>query len=116
MAKVGRPLWIPSAADLKKTEMLAARGLTMEQIARCLGISYDTLNERSKEYTEFSEAIKIGKAKGIGEIANALYEAGKKGNIAAQQFYLSRRADWKETTEQNLSITVKQEDALKQLE
>ena len=90
----GRPKWMPP--DLDKVESLAARGLTKQQIAHCLGISYQTLNERSKEYTDFADAIKKGEAKGISIIANALYESGKSGNTTAQIFYLKCRAKWRE--------------------
>jgi len=117
MAAVGRPKWIPSDADLARVEALSARGLTKEQVARALGISYDTLNERSKEYHEFSEAIKNGQTKGIAEIANALYENAKSGNLGAQIWYLKVRGQWREPQELNLNLNIiKQEDAIKQLE
>lgn len=91
---MGRPNWIPPEPE--KVEALAARGLTEEQIAHCLGISQETLIQKKKIYSEFSEAIKRGKAKGIGEIANRLYENAKNGNVVAQIFFLKCRAGWKE--------------------
>ncbi len=90
----GRPKWLPPDSD--KVESLAARGLTMEQIAHTMGISYQTLNERSKEYTDFAEAIKRGKSKGISVIANSLFEGAKSGNTTAQIFFLKARAKWYE--------------------
>ena len=94
----GRPKWVPP--DPEKVESLAARGLTLEQVASCLGISYQTLNEASKEYTDFAEAIKRGQNKGVSIIANALFESGKQGNTTAQIFYLKCRAKWKEAKDE----------------
>lgn len=96
--KGGRPKWIPP--DPEKVESLAARGLTLQQIAHCLGISYQTLNEASKEYVEFAEAIKRGKDKGISIVANSLFEAAKKGNVTAMIFFLKCSAKWKEAKEE----------------
>lgn len=92
--KKGRPKWIPP--DLKRVESLAASGLTLEQVAHCLGISYQTLNERSKEFADFSEAIKRGKSKGIGMMANNLVTLAKAGNAAANIFWLKSQAKWRE--------------------
>jgi hypothetical protein len=63
-----------------------------------LGICQDTLIEKKKEYSEFSEAISRGKAKGIQEIANALFEKAKRGNVPAMVFFLKARAKWGEST------------------
>lgn len=90
----GRPPWIPY--DNEKVESLAARGLTKEQIASCLGISYQTLNEKSKEFADFADAIKRGQDKGISIVANALFEGAKSGNTTAQIFFLKARAKWRD--------------------
>ncbi len=93
--KVGRPKWIPPKID--DVEALATRGLTEKQIAEALGVCYDTLNERKKEFPEFSAAIKRGKAKGIGVIASKLYQSAVKGSLGAQIFFLKCQGGWKET-------------------
>jgi hypothetical protein len=90
----GKPRWVPPDPD--KVEALAARGLTLEQIAHCLGICYDTLNETKKRHADFADAIKRGKAKGISIVTNALFEQVKKGNVTAMIFFLKCRAEWKE--------------------
>lgn len=92
--KRGRKPWIP---DLAKVEELASRGLNNEQIAACLGICEDTLYTKQRQLTEFSEAIKKGKAKGIQQVANALFEAALSGNITAMIFFLKTQGGWKET-------------------
>jgi len=78
-------------AMLSKVESLAAQGLTKEQIARSLGVSYNTLNERQKDYPEFLEAIKRGQAKGIATVSNALFQKAKDGDNTAMIFYLKNR-------------------------
>jgi hypothetical protein len=97
MAKRGRPSWIPPAPE--KVEALAQRGLTEEEIAQCLGIATSTLYEKKHEYVEFSEAIKRGKAKGIEQIANKLFEKAKTGQGWAVCFYLKTRGGWNERQE-----------------
>ncbi len=95
---MSRPKFEVTADVLEKVEVYAAQGMTKEQIALSLGICYDTLNERQKESSEFSDAIKRGQAKGIATITNALFVAGKGGNITAQIFYLKNRGsdEWKD--------------------
>ena len=95
MAEVGRPKWVPE--NLEQVESLASRGLTLEQIAACLGIHVSTLYEKKKEYSDFAEAIKRGKAKGIAHVANKLIANAEAGNVTAQIFFLKTQAGWKET-------------------
>ena len=94
----GRPKYEITPEILGKVEACAAQGLTLKQIAQCLGIARSTLNEKKKEYSDFSDAIKRGQAKGVATIANALFTAGKGGNITAQIFYLKNRSpkEWRD--------------------
>lgn len=82
--------------DIKRVEELAARGLTLAQIADCLGISPTTLYKAKDANTEFLEALKKGQARGIEQVANALFEGAIKGDRVSQIFYLKCRAGWKE--------------------
>ena len=86
--------------DLKQVESLAANGLTQEQIATALGISESTLHKRKQENTEFTAAIKRGKAKGIALVTNKLMESIKGGNMTGMIFFLKTQAGWKETNVQ----------------
>lgn len=97
----GRPKIIPDEAMCKKAESLAAQGLTLEQIAITLGISYDTLNEKKKEFSDFSDAIAEGKAKGIATVTNALFNKAKDGDVPAMKYYLNNRdnGNWKDKVE-----------------
>ena len=49
--------------------------LLILQIADCLGIHYTTLLEETKENPEFSEALKRGRALGISQVTNSLFES-----------------------------------------
>ena len=91
--------------DPNKVETFAAQGLTMDQIADCLGIGRSTLYERMGSEADVSDAIKRGRAKGIATISNALFQSGKSGNVTAQIFYLKNRQpeEWKDRRETQLS-------------
>lgn len=99
----GRPPFKITPEILQKVEQLAAQGMTLEQISDCLGIAYCTLNEKSKEYVEFSDAIKLGKARGIAMVTNALLKNVSVGNTAAQIFFLKARAKWREQDMEDLA-------------
>lgn len=91
--------------DLDKVEALAANGLTQQQIADSLGISESTLYERKRENTDFAEAIKRGRAKGIAVVTNALMKKVKEGNVTAMIFFLKSQAGWKETQSVDLNLS-----------
>ena len=89
--KVGRPKFVVTKEMCDKAEAYAAQGLTQEQIAMALGIGLSTLYEKQNEFTEFAEAIKRGKGKGIQTITNRLYEKALEGDNTAMIFYLKTR-------------------------
>jgi transposase len=53
---------------------MASNGLTVCQIADYLGISESTLYATQNQYKEFLEAIKKGRAEGLNQVSNALFE------------------------------------------
>ena len=77
--------------DPKKVETLAAQGLTVKQIADCLGIHRSTFYDHKNKHPDISDAIKRGRSKGIATVTNSLFQAAKGGNITAQIFYLKNR-------------------------
>ncbi len=85
----GRPKFEITQEVLDKVEAGAAKGLTKKQIARVLGISYNTLNARQKEFLEFLEAFRAGRAKGVTTITSALFKTAEGGNFPAQKHYLA---------------------------
>ncbi len=100
--------------DPKNVETFAAQGLSMPQIAACLGVSRATLYNRMGSEVNVLEAIKRGRAKGVATVTNALFQAAKEGNITAQIFYLKNRDPevWKDrkAVEYSGDVTVKHHD------
>ena len=123
--KVGRPKFEITEAIMKKAEDYAAKGLTIEQIAAVLGIHHATIYERQQEYPDFYDALKRGRATGIANVTNALYEkATVDKDNTAMIFYLKNRAGWVDkqettTTVENrhvIDLTGIDNESLKQLE
>ena len=106
--KKGRPSFEVTDEVIAKAEKLAAQGLTLEQIALTLGICYQTLNEKRKEFSDFSEAIKRGQAKGIAQVTNKLYGKAIEGDNTAMIFYLKNRdpANWKDRVDSNINQNI----------
>ena len=102
--KTGRPQIKITEDICKKAESLSAQGLTMEQIASVLGMSQTTLYDKKVNYSEFSEAIKRGKHKGIATITNALFTKARAGDNTAMIFYLKNQAGWQDRVEKETII------------
>jgi len=77
---MSRPSWNSTSIDCDKAKETASRGITVAQIAFCLGISETTLYKKQNEYTEFINAIKEGRAEGVNQVSNALLEKATQGN------------------------------------
>ena len=106
--KAGRK---PIVLDLDKVEQLAARGLGPTQIARALGISWDTLDRNRKRNAEFEETLKRGRAKGLAQVTNSLFKsATESGNVTAQIFYLKNQdpSTWSDRNEVNHNLNLKE--------
>tara|TARA_R110000824_G_scaffold386446_1_gene581376 strand:+ start:248 stop:721 length:474 start_codon:yes stop_codon:yes gene_type:complete len=106
--KIGRPQIVIDEDLCKKAETLAAQGLTMEQIANVLGMSETTLYDKKGKFSEFSQAIKRGKDKGIASITSALFTKARNGDNTAMIFYLKNRAGWQDKIEKETIIEQKQ--------
>jgi len=91
---------------LDKIVALGSQGLTSGQIARCLGVSWSTIDRRRKEFEEIEDAIKKGAALGVEKISNALMTSARDGNVTAQIFYLKNRApdQWNDTQQVNHNL------------
>ena len=70
---------------------MASNGLTVAQIADCLGISESTLYGKQNEYKEFMDAIKKGALRAYIRVSNALFEKATQGNVTAMIYYLKVR-------------------------
>jgi hypothetical protein len=98
---MGRPKWIPTAEHIREVEKLAARGMSYQQIADALHISIDTLLERRRDFSDFSGAIKKGRAALFAIAGGILFDTMTKSQreelrLGAAQFVLTRRAGWSE--------------------
>ena len=87
----GRPKWIPDNSVCEQTREMASRGLTVAQIADCLGLGERTVYEKQKDYPQFMQAIKKGRAEGLNTVTNALFEKAVQGNTACIIYYLKTR-------------------------
>ena len=83
---------------LAQVEAMAAVGCTQEQIAKNLGLSAETLSRKKQTNEQLCQALKRGQAKGIEQVASALFaEATKHRSVVAMIFYLCNRdkENWK---------------------
>lgn len=92
--------------DPAKVEELASHGLSFVQICDALGIGRSTLDRRRKESEAIEEAIRRGKAKGISEVTNALFQQALSGNTAAAIFFLKNQAGWRDKIDLEVEQTV----------
>jgi hypothetical protein len=94
--------------DYERLKEIGGKGLSEEQIAQVLGISWHTLSRRKKDSANFERAIQEAKSQSLLEVSNALFKnATEKNNIQAQMFYLRNRSDnWKadEVIEHKISL------------
>lgn len=102
-SRAGRKPWIPP--NLKEIEALAARGLTLNQIADALGISDDTLARKRRQLADFADALQKGKATGIAQVANRLFEAAMAGDTTAMIFFLKAQGGWRDRHEIDLNVS-----------
>jgi predicted transcriptional regulator len=100
----GRPQWIPTDTVCQEAREMASNGLTVAQIADCLGISESTLYSKQNEYKEFMDAIKKGRAEGLNKVSNALFEKAIDGNVTAMIYFLKvrDRENWGENQSEPL--------------
>jgi len=87
----GRPAWIPTNSICEQAREMASRGLTVAQIADCLGLGERTIYEKQNEFPQFMQAIKKGRAEGLNKVSNALFEKATQGNVTAMIYYLKTR-------------------------
>lgn len=98
MKKVGRKR---INLDLEQVENLASRGLGTTQIARAMGVSWDTIDRNRKRSADFEDALKRGQARGLAQVTNSLFTSATDGNVTAQIFYLKNQdpKTWKDRVE-----------------
>ena len=110
---VGRPKFEVTEEVLQEVEELAGQGLTVNQIATCLGVSPATIYNKQAQYLEFLETIKKGKAVGLSKVTNALFENAtvNKDNVAII-YYLNNRDRENWSNKHEISATVEQRNVI----
>ena len=100
---MARPSFELTPEILEKVESMASRGLTHAQICLCIGCSETTLYKMKRKFTQFTEAIKKGQAKGLMNVSNKLYQKALAGDNTCMIFYLKSRGGepWQEGVVQN---------------
>lgn len=95
--------------DLEQVERLASQGLGTTQIARALGVSWNTIDRNRKRSGDFEDAYKRGTAKGLATVTNSLYQSANDGNVTAQIFYLKNRdsSAWADKVETTFNVDLK---------
>ena len=98
---------------LEQVENFASRGLGTTQIARALGVSWDTIDRNRKRSADFEDALKRGQARGLAQVTNSLFTSATDGNVTAQIFYLKNQdpKTWKDRVE-NVHATINLNDVL----
>jgi predicted transcriptional regulator len=110
---MGRPRFEVTPEVLQEVEEMAGRGLTVNQIASCLGISASTFYLRQAEFSEFSETIKKGQAIGLSKVTNKLFEnAAVKGDNVAIIYYLNNRDKENWSNKNEFSATVEHKNII----
>jgi hypothetical protein len=92
----GRPMIEFTDEEITQLEALAAV-LTKGQIADYFGISETTLRAVEERQPEVSDAYKKGRVRQCASMGSNLIQLAKKGNVAANIFYLKTQAGWKES-------------------
>lgn len=106
MAKGKYEKWLKKE-NLLLLEGWARDGLTDEQIAKNMGVSYSTLKDWKNKYSAISAALKKGKEVVDYQVENALLSSALEGNTTAQIFWLkNRRPDkWRDKQKEETDKT-----------
>lgn len=97
MAKSGRKAF-DYRSVLPVVEELAARGLNDSEICLQIGIHRDTFYKYKRRKTEFSDAIKKGRATAHETLVNVLFDAAtKKKNLGAAMFLLKTQFGYRDS-------------------
>ena len=110
---VGRPRFEVTPEVLKEVEEMAGRGLTISQMASCLGISPATIYNKQSEYLEFLETIKKGQAIGLQKVTNALFQNAtvERDNVAII-YYLNNRDKENWSNKNEFAATVEHKNVI----
>ena len=95
-SRIERKAWKPTADSLKQIEALASRGTSLLKIVKSLGIGERKLYAHKRESQQIRQALEKGKAIGIVNMTNKLWDTAQAGNLTAMIFWLKARAGWRD--------------------
>jgi hypothetical protein len=104
--KRGRKAFRITDEMLNAVTVYASHGLWKKDIARCLGISYQTFNEHFKKNPDLVDAYELGESMGVADVSCALYQQAIRGESWAVKFYLNNRRpeQWKDKPEVDVNV------------
>ena len=93
--------------NLIQLESWRRNGLTIEDIAKNIGISKQTIYNWMKKSVDFLEALKSGQDYADNIIENALFEKAKNGDTTAMIFWLKNRRPkrWRDKQHNEINLT-----------
>lgn len=110
MMQLGRPAFEITEEVCERVKSLASQGLTLVQMASSLGIHRDTLNEKKKDFSDFSDAIAQGRALSIEVATSSLFDLVKEKDLPSIKYFLNNidPTNWKDrqTTESTIKTDI----------
>src|SRR5688572_20769397 len=89
---------MPAGRPTKYTPEITAKildairvGAPLTHACRFAGVHFDTFNEWRKQYSEFSDAVKVAEGESVKNCLDVIENAAAKGNWAAAAWKLERR-------------------------
>lgn len=80
--RAGRPEFVPTAKFRKQVEVWLGGGMSLEEVARMLGMSKNTLKKHLPEETT------VGRLRRRSDVISAMYNQAVKGSVTAMRAYL----------------------------
>lgn len=84
--------------QIRQVEEMASM-LTLEQIAKVMGVGRTTLARIKERQPEVEEAYQRGRITGLHEVAKSLLKNARNGHFQSQKFYLGTQFGWVEKKE-----------------
>lgn len=94
-------------AMIRTMEIMASKGLNIDQIAATLGFSRATLYRKKRDEKKIETAIKRGREQSIGLVVNKLFDKAMAGDNVAMIFYLKNKDpdNWADKQKHDHDIT-----------
>jgi hypothetical protein len=92
-----RSRWKPTEEEMRQVDRMSGIGLTQEQIACVLGVSYDTFLMAQKKDDSIRQRVLRAREVGNATVHNTLFTMATSGQCpSATIFWMKVRSRWKE--------------------